>query len=143
MTSGICGHSGEVLPQEYADHVCVVATAIRFCRKVVLENLYDAAAFMLASKSDAATGRYTEPAEDVCFNRLVAGVIGKAHEYLATKRRLTFWAMSFNLPESSGKPGCLFTWHPGYRYAGKLFRKAATTYIQRLQAAIVERPITT
>lgn len=57
-----------------------------FCRKVVLENVYDAAAFMLAAKRDAHRGLYNEPAPDLAFTKLVAGILGKAHEYLTTKR---------------------------------------------------------
>lgn len=57
-----------------------------FCRKVVLENIYDAAGFMLASKDNAETGTYAEPAEDVAFTRLAAAMLGKAHEYLTIKK---------------------------------------------------------
>lgn len=57
-----------------------------FCRKVVLENVYDAAAFMLASKENAESGLYVEPAEDVAFTKLAAAMLGKAHEYLTIKK---------------------------------------------------------
>lgn len=57
-----------------------------FCRKVVLENVYDAAAFMLASTKDADTGIYSEPADDLAFTRLAAAMLGKAHEYLTLKK---------------------------------------------------------
>ena len=57
-----------------------------FCRKVVLENVYDAAAFLLASKDDAVKGKYTEPADDLAFTKLAAAMLGKAHEYLMTKK---------------------------------------------------------
>jgi hypothetical protein len=57
-----------------------------FCRKVVLEGVYDAAAFMLSAKDGVKTGPYKEPAADLAFTKLVAGVLGKAHEYLTTKK---------------------------------------------------------
>lgn len=57
-----------------------------FCRKVVLERLYDAAAFMMSAQKDVDTGSYTEPAADLAFTKLVAGILGKAHEYLTTKK---------------------------------------------------------
>lgn len=57
-----------------------------FCRKVALENVYDAAAFMLAARKDAEKGLYREPAFDLAFTKLVAGILGKAHEYLTTRK---------------------------------------------------------
>jgi hypothetical protein len=57
-----------------------------FCRKVVLENVYDAAAFMLASTKNADSGTYTEPADDLAFTKLAAAMLGKAHEYLTLKK---------------------------------------------------------
>jgi hypothetical protein len=57
-----------------------------FCRKVVQESVYDAAAFMLASKGNAQTGIYTEPAADLAFTKLAAAMLGKAHEYLMVKK---------------------------------------------------------
>jgi hypothetical protein len=57
-----------------------------FCRKVVMENVYDASAFLLSSEQDAESGKYAEPAADLAFTKLAAAMLGKAHEYLTAKK---------------------------------------------------------
>ena len=55
-----------------------------FCRKLVLEKLYDASCFLISSKSEGLKGRYSAPAIDFNFQRFVTAMSGKVHEYLVT-----------------------------------------------------------
>jgi hypothetical protein len=56
-------------------------------RKMVLEKLYDAAAFMTASTQGGPKGDYSEPAKDLSMLRFLAGLGGHTAAYLATQGR--------------------------------------------------------
>ena len=53
-------------------------------RKLVLEKLYDAAAFLMATEKDGPIGNYSEPATDLSIKRLLAGLAGHVQTYLAS-----------------------------------------------------------
>ncbi len=55
-------------------------------RKMVLEKLYDAAAFLTATAQGGSHGDYVEPAEDLSMLRFLAGLGGHTAAYLATRR---------------------------------------------------------
>jgi hypothetical protein len=55
-------------------------------RKLVLEKLYDGAAFLMATESGGAKGHYTEPAADLTMKMLLAGLAGHVAAYMATVR---------------------------------------------------------
>src|SRR5262249_7334920 len=57
-----------------------------FCRKLVLERLYDSACFMMSGREGGLEGKYTEPAEDLHFTDFVASLVGKASEYAKAKQ---------------------------------------------------------
>ncbi len=46
-----------------------------FCRKLVRERLYDAAAFLTSDRSRGLTGQYSEPAEDLLMGSFVRSLI--------------------------------------------------------------------
>ncbi|MDD5555692.1 MAG: PaeR7I family type II restriction endonuclease [bacterium] len=48
-----------------------------FCRKLVRERHYSAAAFLMASESGGLKGRYEEPAEDLSFALFARSLIGQ------------------------------------------------------------------
>jgi hypothetical protein len=56
-----------------------------FCRKLVLERLYDSACFIMSDRESGLEGKYTEPAQDLRFTDFVASLVGKAAEYVKTK----------------------------------------------------------
>jgi hypothetical protein len=47
-----------------------------FCRRLVLENLYTCAAFMLSTPTAANTGDYTEPASDIRYEQFARSLVG-------------------------------------------------------------------
>jgi hypothetical protein len=47
-------------------------------RKLVLEKLYDAAALLMSTKTGGPCGKYSEPAEDLRMQRLLASLAGHA-----------------------------------------------------------------
>lgn len=53
-------------------------------RKLMLEKLYDGAAFLMSTGSDGARGNYSEPAADLSMKRLLAGLAGHVQTYLAS-----------------------------------------------------------
>jgi hypothetical protein len=57
-----------------------------FCRKLVLERLYDSACFLMSQKEAGLNGGYTEPASDLRFNEFVASLVGKISEFLKMKQ---------------------------------------------------------
>jgi hypothetical protein len=49
--------------------------------KLVRERLYDAAAFITATRKDGLAGRYAEPSEELSFRTFAAALMGKAFEF--------------------------------------------------------------
>jgi hypothetical protein len=47
-----------------------------FCRRLVLERHYDAAAFMMSNAEKGANGEYSEPAPDLTFQRFASSLVG-------------------------------------------------------------------
>lgn len=56
-----------------------------FCRKLVLERLYQSACFLMADREQGLKGAYKEPASDLTFNGFIASLIGKLSEYAKRK----------------------------------------------------------
>ena len=56
-----------------------------FCRKLVLERLYQSACFIMSDREGGLQGKYTEPASDLRFTDFVASLIGKLAEYKKAK----------------------------------------------------------
>jgi len=56
-----------------------------FCRKLVLEHLYQSACFIMSEREGGLEGKYTEPAPDLRFSDFIASLIGKATEYTKSK----------------------------------------------------------
>jgi hypothetical protein len=54
-------------------------------RKMVLEKLYDGAAFLMATAEGGLSGDYTEPADDLTARRFLAGLGVHIVTYLATR----------------------------------------------------------
>ncbi len=54
-----------------------------FCRRLVLERLYDTACFLLSTNDEATT--ITEPAEDLSFRRFVATLRGHVFTFLESR----------------------------------------------------------
>lgn len=54
-------------------------------RKMVLEKLYDAAAFLMATVEGGPLGDYTQPAEDLTARRFLAGLGGHIVTYIASR----------------------------------------------------------
>jgi hypothetical protein len=52
-------------------------------RKLVLEKLYDGAAFLMATEAQGAKGIYREPADDLSMKRFLAGLAGHVVAYVA------------------------------------------------------------
>jgi hypothetical protein len=50
----------------------------------LLERLYDGAAFLMATTTEARKGRYSEPAEDLTMKKFLSGLAGHITTYLAT-----------------------------------------------------------
>ena len=48
------------------------------CRKLVRENLYDAACFILSDAQSGPRGYFVEPSAEVSFERFAASLMGKA-----------------------------------------------------------------
>jgi len=55
-------------------------------RRLVLERLYDGAAFLMATEREGPRGRFTEPAEDLTVRGLLAGIIGHVGAQVARRR---------------------------------------------------------
>jgi hypothetical protein len=53
-------------------------------RKLVLEKMYDAAAFLMSTEEGGLRGVYTEPAEDLTMKRLLAGLAGHVGATMAS-----------------------------------------------------------
>jgi len=47
-----------------------------FCRRLVLERHYDAAAFMMSNAERGMKGEYSEPASDLAFQRFASSLVG-------------------------------------------------------------------
>jgi Restriction endonuclease XhoI len=56
-----------------------------FCRKLVLERLYDAACFITSTKEDGIKGEYSEPALDLSFKNFAASLTGQITEFIKRK----------------------------------------------------------
>jgi hypothetical protein len=56
-----------------------------FCRKLVLERLYQSACLIMTNRESGLQGKYTEPAADLRFTDFVASLIGKLAEYMKAK----------------------------------------------------------
>jgi hypothetical protein len=52
-----------------------------FCRKLVLERLYQSACLIMSDREGGLNGKYSEPAEDLRFSLFVASLVGKMAEY--------------------------------------------------------------
>jgi len=57
-----------------------------FCRKLVLERLYQSSCLIMSGREGGLQGKYTEPAADLRFSDFVASLIGKATEYIKSKQ---------------------------------------------------------
>ena len=53
-------------------------------RKLVLEKLYDATAFLMATTAGGPKGKYSEPAKDLTMKKLLASLAGHVAAYVAT-----------------------------------------------------------
>jgi hypothetical protein len=53
-------------------------------RKLVLEKLYDGAAFLMATEQEGRHGRYVEPAQDLSMKRFLVGLAGHVATYVAS-----------------------------------------------------------
>jgi type II restriction enzyme len=53
-------------------------------RKLVLEKLYDGAAFLLATESQGRRGDYTEPAKDLSMRKFLISLAGHVATYVAS-----------------------------------------------------------
>lgn len=56
-----------------------------FCRKLVLERLYQSACFIMSDRKGGLEGKYNEPASDLRFSGFVASLVGKATEHMKAK----------------------------------------------------------
>lgn len=56
-----------------------------FCKKLVRECLYQTSAFLSSSRSDAKSGDYREPADDLSFRSFAASLIGHASAYASLR----------------------------------------------------------
>jgi hypothetical protein len=56
-----------------------------FCRRLVLERLYNSAGFVMATNST--TTQITQPAEDLTFQRLAAALRGHAITFLGSRSK--------------------------------------------------------
>lgn len=52
-------------------------------RKLLLEKLYDGAAFLMSTEKQGKRGDYTEPASDLTMKKFLAGLAGHVRAYLA------------------------------------------------------------
>lgn len=59
-----------------------------FCRKLVLERHYEAAAFLTSPPVAGQAGEYVEPGADLSFRALAASLMGKMAAYAATRKQL-------------------------------------------------------
>ncbi len=57
-----------------------------FCRKLVLERHYEAAAFLASPAGAGQVGGHIEPAADLSFRTLAASLMGRMAAYAATRR---------------------------------------------------------
>ena len=57
-----------------------------FCRKLILERHYDAAAFLTSSAAAGIKGDYAEPGADLGFRSLAASLMAKMASYAATRK---------------------------------------------------------
>jgi hypothetical protein len=48
-----------------------------FCRRLVLERHYDSAAFLLSGAEAGLEGQYTEPAQDLCFEKFARSLVAQ------------------------------------------------------------------
>lgn len=53
-------------------------------RKLMLEKLYDGAAFLMATEKGGPVGNYSEPAADLSMKKFLAGLAGHVQTYLAS-----------------------------------------------------------
>jgi len=53
-------------------------------RKLLLEKLYDGAAFLMATEKGGPLGNYSEPAADLSVKKFLAGLAGHVRTYLAS-----------------------------------------------------------
>jgi hypothetical protein len=52
-------------------------------RKLVLEKMYDGAAFLMATEDQGRRGNYTEPATDLSVRKFLIGLAGHVATYVA------------------------------------------------------------
>ncbi len=57
-----------------------------FCRKLVLERLYTASAFLTSNRTDGPKGKFTEPATDLTFKNFLASLSGKVTQHIKMKQ---------------------------------------------------------
>jgi hypothetical protein len=58
-----------------------------FCRKLILERQYDAAAFLTSTAAAGVRGKYAEPGADLTFRSLGASLMAKMAAYAATRKQ--------------------------------------------------------
>jgi hypothetical protein len=59
-----------------------------FCRRLVLERHYDAAAFLLSESQAGLDGNYTEPAADLTFQKFAQSLVGQVAAFTGRIRQL-------------------------------------------------------
>jgi hypothetical protein len=58
-----------------------------FCRKLVRENHYNVAAFLMSDRSSGSEGRYTEPANDLTFEIFAKSLVAQVAVFGVSKKR--------------------------------------------------------
>jgi hypothetical protein len=58
-----------------------------FCQRLVRERLYDAAWFLMSPREAGKKGAYSEPCDEISFERFAASLTAKAAEYAALRSR--------------------------------------------------------
>lgn len=58
-----------------------------FCRKLVRENHYNVAAFLMSDKRDGLRGRYVEPADDLKFEIFAKSLVAQVTAFGVSKKR--------------------------------------------------------
>ena len=58
-----------------------------FCRKLVRENHYNVAAFLMSDKTGGIKGRYTEPADDLTFEIFAKSLVAQVTAFGVSKKR--------------------------------------------------------
>jgi hypothetical protein len=58
-----------------------------FCRRLVRENHYNVAAFLLSDMAGGTRGRYTEPAEDLTFEIFARSLVAQVTSFGISKKK--------------------------------------------------------